>query len=196
VEATTRRPRGDRTRAALVAAALDLFDRHGVDATAVDQITAAAQVAKGTFYVHFQRKEDVLLERAARFVGELGTAPATGPADRALHDLATRVAAAVAPVNRAIVGRMVRELIGHRDEWLRVLGGRPTLRGVLAPVVGRGQRDGELRTDLSAARLAHALTVLWLDTLIGWAEREEHRSLEAELDVITGLFLEGARARP
>lgn len=188
-----RQARGDRTRAALVEAAVTLFARQGVEATAVDEITAAAEVAKGTFYVHFQRKEDVLLEHAAQLLVSLEHESFEGPVDVALHALAERLTLLLADLPRPLVGRIVREVVGHRDAWLHVLGTRKTLGQVIAPIVERGQATGELRSDQSSARLAQALTILWLDNVIGWAERPEGRPLTRDLGLATALFLEGAR---
>ncbi len=57
----------ERTRDGLVAAAELLFAARGPDAVSIDEITAAAEVAKGTFYTHFTDKDDI--ERAlARLV--------------------------------------------------------------------------------------------------------------------------------
>src|SRR5256712_4625746 len=56
----------ERTRAAIREAANRLFLEHGVDNTTVDAICAAAEVSKGTFYLYFHRKEDLLLEDALR----------------------------------------------------------------------------------------------------------------------------------
>jgi AcrR family transcriptional regulator len=59
-------PRGkskrERTREGLVAAAEELFAARGPDAVSIDEITVAADVAKGTFYTHFSDKDDI--ERA------------------------------------------------------------------------------------------------------------------------------------
>jgi AcrR family transcriptional regulator len=49
----------ERTRDGLVAAAEELFAKHGPDAVSIDEITAAADVAKGTFYTHFSDKDDL-----------------------------------------------------------------------------------------------------------------------------------------
>ena len=46
-------------RQALLAAAEELFGRHGFGAVSVDQIVAHAGVAKGTFYNHFRDKDDI-----------------------------------------------------------------------------------------------------------------------------------------
>jgi AcrR family transcriptional regulator len=192
-----RRARGDRTRAALVAAAIELFGDKGVDATAVDEITAAAAVAKGTFYVHFQRKTDVLLEMAARTIPELVEGDGDGgSAADALRALADRLGERMGAWPREVMGRMVREIVGNREDWLRVLGDRPTLAQVVPPVVERGQASGELRADLSPERQSQALTILLLDGVIGWAERTDERPLAVDLARATELFLGGALARP
>ena len=190
----TRRARGDRTRATLVDAALDLFDRAGVEATSVDEIVAAANVAKGTFYVHFERKTDVLLERAADILVNLADEPATGDAPQALAELGDRVAAQMGVMPRAVMGRMVREIVGNREDWLRVLGDRRTLNAIVVPVIERGRAEGSLRTDLSSRRLAQGLTILWLDAVVGWAERPVARDLAIDLRRATAMFVDGARA--
>jgi AcrR family transcriptional regulator len=48
-----------RTRGELVAAAEQLVAKRGLDAVSVDEITEAADVAKGTFYTHFADKGDL-----------------------------------------------------------------------------------------------------------------------------------------
>ena len=48
-------------------AAQALFLKKGVGATAIEEITAGADVAKGTFYLHFSSKEDVHSALAERF---------------------------------------------------------------------------------------------------------------------------------
>lgn len=54
--------RTQRTRARLLAAALDLFARQGYEATTVAQIAAAAGVTEMTFYRHFGTKDQLLLD--------------------------------------------------------------------------------------------------------------------------------------
>ena len=64
-------------------AAQALFLKKGVGATAIEEITTGADVAKGTFYLHFSSKEDIhsaLAERfRARFVAGLERAVARRP---------------------------------------------------------------------------------------------------------------------
>jgi AcrR family transcriptional regulator len=50
-----------KTRAAIQAAALSLFERQGYQATTVDQIAELAEVSQSTFFRYFPTKEDVVL---------------------------------------------------------------------------------------------------------------------------------------
>ncbi|MFC6987395.1 TetR/AcrR family transcriptional regulator [Streptomyces cirratus] len=65
---TVTQPQGRRERNKLrvknriYEAALVLFTQQGYDQTTVDEITERADVARGTFFNHFQRKEDLIAE--------------------------------------------------------------------------------------------------------------------------------------
>ena len=65
------------SRAAVVAAALELFDEQGFDQTSVEQIAQAAGVSRSTFFRQFGGKDDVvftdhevLLDRLREFLGQ------------------------------------------------------------------------------------------------------------------------------
>jgi AcrR family transcriptional regulator len=101
--ATKHRPRTkppEARRKELMNAAQRLFLDRGVASTTIEQITSAAGVAKGTFYLYFSSKEDVLSALGSRFARELlariKSAVAEIPKDRWKEKLATWPAAAVA----------------------------------------------------------------------------------------------------
>lgn len=60
-QAGLRARKREQTWLAIHAAALSLFEEHGFDAVSVDQIAAAANVARGTFFNYFDNKEEVVV---------------------------------------------------------------------------------------------------------------------------------------
>lgn len=60
------------TRQALFDAAIRLFTAHGFEAPTVDDIAAAAEVGKGTFYNYFASKEEILVVHMIAAEAELG----------------------------------------------------------------------------------------------------------------------------
>jgi AcrR family transcriptional regulator len=50
----------DSTRTQILSVAADLFAQQGYEQTSIDEIAQKADIAKGTFYYHFESKEDVV----------------------------------------------------------------------------------------------------------------------------------------
>ncbi len=59
------------TKRKLISAGLELIKEKGFDAINVEDITKKAGVAKGTFYVYFKRKEDIVMEISRTPFGEI-----------------------------------------------------------------------------------------------------------------------------
>jgi AcrR family transcriptional regulator len=80
----------ERTRNGLVAAAEELFAVRGPDAVSIDEITAAAEVAKGTFYTHFIDKNDI--ERAIARSVRIELEAEVGRVNEEIEDAGVRMA--------------------------------------------------------------------------------------------------------
>lgn len=74
-EATRRRGRGGRER--ILAAAMTLFDRYGINATGMEQIATAAPVSKRTLYAHFPTKDQLVVAYLSHLAESGGTIEAT-----------------------------------------------------------------------------------------------------------------------
>src|SRR5277367_5662332 len=109
---TLRERKRDRTRRALVDAAIDLFERNGYDRTTVADIAEAADIGTRTFFSYFASKEELLFPESD-----------VGAADGEPDDMVDRIAAVRVALFRtvpAVRGRALqiqldaqREIAGH-----------------------------------------------------------------------------------
>ncbi len=142
--ASRRRSRSADRRADLVEAALASFMEHGVAGTSVDDIVRAAGVAKGTFYLYFDSKDQIVDAVATRMVDQVGDAVEAAAVAAGL-DAVARVLSLGAAM--AEVGRSPHELdlieIFHRPEN-RAVHDRmaEAIIGRLAPALERIVDDG------------------------------------------------------
>jgi TetR/AcrR family transcriptional regulator len=80
-------------RERVVAAAIDMFTRYGVRRTSVEDIAAAAQIAKGSVYLEFRGKAELFRAAAEQIVTEILAAAdeAAGARAQSLDDRITDV---------------------------------------------------------------------------------------------------------
>jgi AcrR family transcriptional regulator len=114
------------TRRALREAASTLFAQHGVEATTVRQIAAAAGVTERTFYRYFAGKEELIAGRAQEWIEALHDAVAERPAEEGPLSAVERAMSALA-----------REAGERGSEGVWLFGGaaRPLLRVSARPLI-------------------------------------------------------------
>lgn len=147
----------------MLAAAAEEFARHGVEATRIDDIAAAAGVSRGTFFHYFPRKEDTLLALAAVQLGHMQEIAESGLADgeRPVRDtaLACLLAFVESDAPPVVLGAAVREIAANRRRFEAMLGERrPAYLDVLGSLMAEGQRRGEVRDDVAPQALAFVLS--------------------------------------
>lgn len=80
---TLRERKREKTRAAIIDTAMELFERHGYDGTTVADIAAAAEIGTRTFFTYFASKEELLFPGAdARVAAALDAIASRSPHDR------------------------------------------------------------------------------------------------------------------
>lgn len=112
VQGEGRRARKRReTRARIVEAALSLFLARGFDGATVDEIAAAADVSKRSFFDYFPSKEDVVQDWhdafADRLVAELAARPPGEAALRAIECAMLEALRATTDERSLVLGRLV-----------------------------------------------------------------------------------------
>jgi|SoiMethySBSTD1v2_1073268.scaffolds.fasta_scaffold574602_2 TetR/AcrR family transcriptional repressor of mexCD-oprJ operon len=174
-----------RVAAAILDGAAQLFASEG-DQASMNEVAEAAGVARATVYRYFPNREALLDELT----------------QAALRDVDMRLASAridaVAP--EEAVARAVRALVDMGSLFVVLArerqrsGAERFERGLVEPLhklVERGQASGDIRDDITGARLTESLIGL----IVGLLTSTPGLGREDMTATITGLFLDGARAR-
>ena len=152
-------PRGERTRARLVEAARQLFERDGFVNARITEIAASAGTAVGSFYTYFPDKPAIFLAVVGLVDQELTDAVA-----REVTDPLARIAAGnLAYVRKYRKNARILAALQHRtfeDPALHELRQRARLRWIerAERVIRRLQEDGVAGSELSARFVATALS--------------------------------------
>ncbi|MFA5884676.1 MAG: helix-turn-helix domain-containing protein [Acidimicrobiia bacterium] len=191
--------RSRRTREALVDAAFALWTERGFEtgfeATTVEEIARAAGVTKGTFYFHFARKVDVLLDMNAAIdqamTAEMLTAVDAGePIDVAVARALAVLAERTERMPRAALAQILREY--HSSPVLARE--RSAFRTTLPALFAAARARTELPHDADPERLANLVAAIILVSCAAWAE-DRAAQLAPELHYAAGVLFAGIHAR-
>lgn len=158
----TKRTQAERTgatRAALIAAARELFAEHGYASVATEQIVKRAGVTRGALYHHFDGKRDLLRAVYEQIESELARrlGEAAEPGAGSLETLATGAElfldACLEPEVQRIALHDAPAVLGW-EEW-REIGARYGL-GLIEALLSAGMEAGEIRRQ-PLTSLSHAL---------------------------------------
>lgn len=181
------------TRDALFAAALALFVDHGYDATTMEQIAERAAVSRATAFNYFAKKEDLLLEWAARrraVVAAAARRDAEAGRPPELKTLLVRLADAY--TREAAGAAFVRA-------WLTTGGplkpGAWDSAALLADLVRDGQRHGVLARAADPDVVGRLLLNAFFGALYQWvAEQRPKAWLRREVGAAVDVVLAGVAA--
>jgi AcrR family transcriptional regulator len=191
------------TREAIIRAALELWREHGFGAGADDptaeEIAERAGISKATFYLHFARKDDILLATAwvttkVFYEDALQALLAGGPVEDILDDVTVRLSRRIENVPRLVQQRMLRAQSALR---------KPTPRRDDAEHFGfdrgfalillQAQQSGDIPQTLPAAVLGSMFEAMAYQTIREWAY-DPDADLLTMLRTRFAVLLAGARA--
>jgi TetR/AcrR family transcriptional regulator, mexCD-oprJ operon repressor len=174
-----------RVAAAILDGAARIFALQGEHAS-MNDVAAAAGVARATVYRYFPNREALLDALAQTAVDAVDARLRSARIDEV-------------PPEEGLA-RVVRALVDVGDAFVLLARGRPrsdperlerALAQPLRQVFERGQAAGDLREDVSSARMADALIGL----VVGVLASSRSLGRDDMTATIAGLFLDGARAR-
>ena len=67
MQMTARQLQAQQTKESIYNAAIKLFELHGYENVLIEDITNEANCAKGTFYLYYKSKKDLMYETVARY---------------------------------------------------------------------------------------------------------------------------------
>ncbi|MBL8192781.1 MAG: TetR/AcrR family transcriptional regulator [Blastocatellia bacterium] len=187
------------TREQIISTAISLFTKQGYETTTIDDITKAAKVAKGTFYYHFECKEELvlalgetaMLENALRtqIAIETGQSPLI-----ALQDFLAEAARWLTE-NRKLANIFFHYSISNYQHMKKhhERHDHPSFRQVVHKFLATAQEKGELRNDISSYELSQIFGLVFIHSVRYWLESSENISLKEKLNFCLSLFLEGAK---
>ncbi|MFE9426398.1 TetR/AcrR family transcriptional regulator [Kitasatospora sp. NPDC006697] len=186
-----------RVRGRLFVSAMRLFTEKGYEQTSIDEIAEAADVARGTFFNYFQRKEDLITTwgelRRAKLREGLAAVGAGGEAD--LRTTLERCMGVLAGINEA-EPEVTRAML---TAWVKA--GRPIIEEpyageIFAEVVAAARDRGEAPDGVQPHRVGNLLRDGYLGTLYRWCQEREVPAgeLHAELLAIADIVLLGITA--
>lgn len=188
------------TKQKIVEAGLNLFERQGFNATGIQQITATAGVPKGSFYNYFSSKEDFGVaiityyteKKSKEWQGLLNG----GGKDPYLvlrftwEQLILQYEYAE-PKKGCLLGNFAAEISEISEECRLAMGQSvEKFKGILAQQVRAAQREGTVRTDLTAEEIADLLWNCWQGSLLRMKIEKSTIPLKNVMNVLNMILAE------
>ncbi len=186
------------TRKAIITAATTLFTERDYDAVTVDEIAAAAEVAKGTVYNYFPSKEHVAAAVANAAFQEGSPAAeellAGGTTAIDILKILFKAGAVWAEQNprlaQVTLSHVLRQVFSS-DALCGPVEGYSSLFSLALRMIEMGQATGQIRRDLSATEMAQTLALLHAQTLWFWTVTPEEPPTQ-RMSRCVQTWLEGA----
>jgi len=156
--ATRRARKKERTRREIFGAAMDLFAKRGFDAVTIEAICDAADVARGTFFLHFPSKAALIWEWNRQVADEFRAA-LREPRKSAVTELRALVEHISAKLlaQEDVMAGMLREFFAAPPAAADARAQSQDLHALVEELVRRGQKRGELRRSLDPRLCVAAL---------------------------------------
>lgn len=191
---------GAQTRAKLYASAQKLFTTRDFAAVSVEDITRDAGVTKGTFYVHFASKDELIASFIADYTAGVDLDYRAFldalPADLSVVDRMLALTEKIADVIADTIGydamRTVYQLQLAKTVGVeKAMGYGRALYAMFAELLQQGVQGGEFKTELSLDAMSRHFVIAIRGVCYEWCVRYPDFDLKAQTAVQCRLLLKG-----
>lgn len=197
LEGAAKATRHNQTQESILLVAVDVFNRHGYDATSMGVLAENLGITKSAIYHHVPSKEYLLQLALDRALGGLEAIlddplAETGPAvDRLMFVL--RSATGVLTDQLPFVTLLLR-LRGNTELERAALERRRAFNKVIAELVDEARADGAIRSDIDP-RTTTRLLFGMIGSIVDWYRPDGPVSANAVADDVVAVAFGGVRAR-
>lgn len=186
------------TQGKIVRVALDLFNQHGLQAVTMEQIAEEADIAKGTLYNYFPSKEALIdafiqrtfQERNADRVAQLRLLPDTRSRLMRVFSVLIEGVQAQKEIFEVFMVYRMKQVTSFRP----VPGEQSGLAVLIREIIGLGQKNGELRTDLPEDILEGLFEFALIEAIKPLYLEPEKFDAPESISRCVDLFINGAKA--
>ena len=194
--AAPRRGRPGYDRETLLAVCVEVFNRHGYDATSMGTLSSHLGISKSAIYHHVASKEEILEQALNRALDSLEEVVDHVQAtdSRAVNKLEMIIQGSV----RVLVDQMpyvtlLLRLRGNSPVELKALERRRQLTRIVENLVRVAQEEGDLRTDISG-KSAPRLMLGMVNSIVDWYQPERSGTMDQLSDTAVKMIFAGLRA--
>jgi AcrR family transcriptional regulator len=197
VTATRTERKKEETKQKIIATAMDLFRGQGFEATTMEQIAGATDIAKGTLYNYFPVKEAILDEFIKRSFSN--TTAAWIEQMRQLPDTRTRMVWLLRELMRGVQAQreIFEKYFVYRIQHMIALqpdeSAKSGLHFLEAEIVTLGQAGGEIRADLPFDLLTGLFEFVFIEVAQQFYLNPGRFDADTTINQCVDLFLNGTK---
>jgi len=185
----------DRTRDAILDAALELFAERGYIGVRVEDIAREAGVSRATFYKHFAERDEILEHLFGRLLGSADDVAPAHEGDATSQVRALLGDAAAKMRGDELLARFVYSIPIRHDAVLPGGAAVPTVFSHVRNVLEAAVANGAVRDDISLDRAMELLGRAFESAMREWAEGHVDDP-GTRLDELLAIIFDGLAPRP
>lgn len=199
---SSRKDKAQETKRRLYTTAEALFTQYGFDNVSVDKIVNEAGLSKGTFYVHYESKDDLLVSLISEYVGKVDmdyqAFMNTFSPDISTEDMLMQLVEKIMNVIIEKIGlekmkTLYKAQLTNISQSSAAINYQRKLYTIMINVLDRGMRRNEIATNLASEELANHLILAMRGLIYEWCIRYPYFDLKTQSNAHFKMILKGIK---